>query len=89
MFSSLFHCSIVPLGNQTLFSINLLCLSDHQVKVPSYKDESTQQQGLPYLVGADGGQQILIGEMPISLCIVTILWHPLMDSEKELARVTI
>ena len=67
VFSSLFYHSHVPLCSQTLVFIDLLCLSDHQVKVPSYKDLSAQQQGPPYLVDADGEKQILISEHPISL----------------------
>ena len=72
MFSFLCYSGHVPLCNQALVFINLLCLSDHQVNVPIYKDQSPHQQGLPYLVCADESQWIWIEEYLISLCIVTV-----------------
>ena len=79
--SSLLCHGHAPLGDWTSVFIDLICMSDCQVNVQSYKSESPTTR-TTYLVSADGDQWIPIREYQISLCILTVLWLTWVGSKR-------
>ena len=71
VFSSLFYHGHVPLGNQASIFINLHCLIGCQINVPSYKDWTTQQQGVPPFLVLTEACRNGSGSTQSALC----LWH--------------